>query len=309
MAIVTSSQWNDLALIPSLVVTGLALALGLNEYNAAMALILVPPVMRQFVNKRNALAGALKTCANSIYGSLGDRNSKIYNPFGAKCITGGGRWCLSFAETFLKVYGYEVVYGDTDSCFVAATKRSKGSIEAILEIMAQIFEYTPFPGMKMEIDNRYSKISFLGKKTYFGRKTDGSIVSKGMSKSRKDRVGVCRSLASNAVPILMSPLNDLSLTQEIIGNMICAMFDMAVSSRLTLADVSKIVKKGGTSYYEFVSQSGTRETIECESVTGSETVNYSPSKIIELITREMKSLLTITGTGSVSYVMRQSSII
>jgi DNA polymerase elongation subunit (family B) len=278
--------------------------------------VIIPPVMKLFVDKRNAvrktnpaLANALKVSANSIYGSLGDRNSKIYNPFAAKCITGGGRWCLSFAETFLKVYGYRVVYGDTDSCFVASTKNSKGSIESILEIMSRIFDYTPFPGMKMDIDNRYTKISFLGKKTYFGRKTDGSIISKGMSKSRKDRVGVCRSLASNVVPILMSPSHDMKLTQEIVGDMICAMFDMCVSTRLTLADVSKIVKKGGTSYYEFVSQTGTRETIECESVTGMETVNYSPSKIMELITREMKTLLTITGTGSVSYVMRQSSII
>lgn len=278
--------------------------------------VIIPPVMRLLVNRRNnvrktnpALAGALKMTSNSIYGSLGDKNSKIYSPFAAKCITAGGRWCLSFAETFLRIYGYKVVYGDTDSCFVASTSRSSGSIEAILKIMSKIFDYTPFPGMKMEIDNRYSKISFLGKKTYFGRKTDGSIVSKGMSKSRKDRVGVCRILASNAVPILMSPLNNIRLTQEIVGNMICTIFDMNVSSRLTLADVSKIVKKGGTNYYEFVSRQGKRETIECESATGSETVNYSSVEIAKLVTREMKTLLTITGTGSVSYVMKQSSII
>lgn len=276
--------------------------------------VIIPPVIKLLVGKRTAvkksnpaLAGGLKQTSNSIYGMLGDRNSKIYSPFAAKCVTAGGRWCLSFAETFLKIYNYKVVYGDTDSCLVASTSKSRGSIESILKIMSMIFDYTPFPGMKMEIDNRYTKISFLGKKTYFGRKVDGSIVSKGMSKSRKDRVGVCRALASTAVPILMSPSLKMRDIQEIVGNAICAILDMNTSSRLTLADVSKIVKKGGTNYFEFMSSAGKRETIECESVVGNESVNYSAGHISKLIVREMKSLLTITGTGSVSYVIKQSS--
>lgn len=277
---------------------------------------IVPPVMKLLVDKRKAvrktnpaLAAALKTTANSIYGSIGDRNSKIYSPNCSASVTTGGRWCLSVAETILRVYGYKVVYGDTDSCFVASTHASKGSVESIVKIMSTIFNHTPFPGMSMEVDNRYNRISFLGKKTYFGRKLDGTIVSKGMSKSRKDRVGVCRSLASTVVPVLMSPNLNTKLVQEIVGNMISAMIDMSISSKLTLSDVSKIIKKGGTNYYEFVSTSTKRETIECESSTSTEVVNYSASEIVKLIVREMKSLLSITGVGSVSYVIGQSSYI
>ena len=62
-------------------------------------------------------------------------------------------------------------------------------------------------------------------------------------------------------------------------------------------------------YYEFMSESGKRETIECESSTGNEIVNYSPGELTKLLVREMKLLLSITGTGSVSYVIKQSSII
>lgn len=62
--------------------------------------------------------------------------------------------------------------------------------------------YTPFPGMSMELEDRFSKIAFLGKKTYFGKTEDGKIVSKGMSKSRKDRIGMSRELASHVVDTL-----------------------------------------------------------------------------------------------------------
>lgn len=278
--------------------------------------VIVPPVMRLLINKRNAvrktnpaLAGALKTTANSIYGSIGDKNSKIYSPNSSASVTTGGRWCLSLAQTILKIYGYKVVYGDTDSCFVASSTRSKGSIESVLIIMSMIFDYTPFPGMKMDIDNRYSKISFLGKKTYFARNIDGTFISKGMSKSRKDRVGVCRALGSHVLPALLNPSLNMQVIQTMIGDMISSVIDMNISSRLVLSDVSKIVKKGGTNYYEFVSKSNKRETVECETATGTELVNYSPKEITKLIVREMKSLLTITGTGNVSYVISQSSII
>jgi DNA polymerase elongation subunit (family B) len=82
--------------------------------------------------------------------------------------------------------GYQVVYGDTDSCFVGSTGHVRTDVHTATKILSCIFSHTPFPGMSMEVENRYSKIAFLGKKTYFGKVKDGPIISKGMSKSRKD---------------------------------------------------------------------------------------------------------------------------
>jgi DNA polymerase elongation subunit (family B) len=281
--------------------------------------LVIPPVVQLFVDLRKkvkyintveaqAQSNALKVTANSIYGSLGDSNSKIYSPLCSASITTGGRWCLAVAQTILKAYGYEVVYGDTDSCYVKRTERSKYNIEDVLKVMKEIFVYTPFPGMSMELEESFARIVFLGKKTYFGKTTKGKIVSKGMSKSRKDRIGVCRTLASNVVETILLPIGQREML-TIVADMVSVVLDLVVTRGLLLSDVSKYVKKGGSNYFEYKSADGTRETLECETYTGNEIVEYSAKEIASLVAREMKSLLAVSGLGSLGYVLRYSSII
>lgn len=281
--------------------------------------LVIPPVVRLFVSLRKkvkhidtveakAQSNALKVTANSIYGSLGDANSRIYSPLCSAAITTGGRWCLAFAESILRAYGFIVVYGDTDSCYVKPTKGSKCSVEDVVSIMKNIFLYTPFPGMSMEIEERFTKIAFLGKKTYFGRTLTGKVVSKGMSKSRKDRIGVCRTLTSHVVDTILSPI-DTKLMLVIIADMVSTVLDLAASKSLLLSDVSKYVKKGGSNYFEYKSINNIRETLECETYTGNEIVEYSPGEISMLVSKEVKALLRVSNLGSLSYVLRYSSII
>lgn len=277
--------------------------------------VVIPPVMKLFVEKRRqvkksdpVLSFALKIVANSIYGSLGDANSRIYSPMCSAAITTGGRWCLALAETIFKIYGFKVVYGDTDSCYVVSTDYAKCSLEEVVRIMSQIFLYTPFPGMSMEIENRFSKIAFLGKKTYFGKSINGNVVSKGMSKSRKDRIGVCRTLASNVVDIILSPIC-IADSRVIIGNMVSCIINLVVLKQLKLSDVSKYVKKGGSNYFEYMSVLNKREALECETFTGNETVEYSSGEVCSLICREMRVLLNIASIGSLKTVIQQSSVL
>lgn len=275
--------------------------------------VIIPPVMRLFVERRKqvrksnpAYALGLKIAANSIYGSLGDRNSRIYSPNCSAAVTTGGRWCLALAESILKKYGYRVVYGDTDSCFVAPTNKVKCELKDVMLILSRIFSYTPFPGMSMEIENKYSKIAFLGKKTYFGMMDNGQMISKGMSKSRKDRIGVCRSLTSHVIQLVLSPV-DRRLQQTCIGDMISIIVDLAVSRSLKLSAVSKIIKRGGSNYFEYKTLDGKRDTLECETNTGDETVAYAPAEICALLVKEMKCILSVTSIGSFADVIRQSS--
>lgn len=134
--------------------------------------------------------------------------------------------------------GFVVVYGDTDSRYVKATNKSKCSVEEVVAIMKEIFLNTPFPGMSMEIEDKFSKIAFLGKKTYFGKTIGGKTVSKGMSKSRKDTIGLCRSLTSHVVDTILSSL-DSRLMIVIIADMVSTMIDLSVTKELSLSDVSK----------------------------------------------------------------------
>ena len=276
---------------------------------------IIPDVMKFFVDRRRQVrknnpqyALSLKVVANSIYGSIGDRNSKIYSPYCSAAVTTGGRWSLALAESIMRIYGFDVVYGDTDSCYVRKQQRTKCTIEDTLVIMKRIFQYTPFPGMSMEIEERFKRIAFLGKKTYFGLTVDDRMISKGMSKSRKDRIGVCRTFASYIVDEVMSdhiPILKLST----IGDMIGSLIDLSITGQLRLADVSKYVKKGGSNYFEYKSKDGNRETLECESYTGNEQVEYSAAEVTKFLIKEADMILKVSRLGSASHAIRHSSVI
>ena len=63
---------------------------------------------------------AYKVTANSIYGQIGAKTSKIYKPQIAASTTAGGRARIIHARDFvLKEYpGSSIKYGDTDSVFM-----------------------------------------------------------------------------------------------------------------------------------------------------------------------------------------------
>ncbi len=284
------------------------------SFDTAMDTV-ISPVMRGFVSRRKEVrksnppyAMGLKVAANSIYGSLGDKNSRIYSPMCSAAVTTGGRWCLALAESIIQQYGYIVVYGDTDSCYVKKTRRAKCSIEEVMAIMKSIFLFTPFPGMSMEVEDKFTKIAFLGKKTYFGKSISGKTVSKGMSKSRKDRLGVCRVLSSHVVDVILSDIHRMEAL-SMIADMISYVVDSAVTSNLKLSDVSKHIKKGGTNYFEFKGNDGNRHSLECDSHTGNEIVDYSPGAICEMVVRELKMILEISNIGDIRSIMRQASVI
>lgn len=276
---------------------------------------IIPPVMKLFVERRKqvrktkpAYALGLKIAANSIYGSLGDRHSRIYSPNCSASVTTGGRWCLAVAGMILSAYGFKVVYGDTDSCFVAKTEKNKAELSSVTKILSRIFRFTPFPGMSMEIENRYSKIAFLGKKTYFGKIEDGPIVSKGMSKSRKDRIGICRMFSSMLIPVILQSIS-IQMRQEIVADMICVVIDAIAQNRLVIKDMSKIVKRSGSNYYEYRAPGGSREFLECESTNELDTIGYSAMHVSKLLIREISMILGVTGTGSIASILRYANII
>jgi DNA polymerase elongation subunit (family B) len=289
---------------------------------------ILPQVVGTQVAQRKAIkktdpikANALKTSANSIYGGTGDKNCRIYAPPVAFSITSGGRWCKALSEGVVHCLGYSLKYGDTDSVHISSrsnTQKPKTDPYTAMNILSKIFEYTPFPGMSMEVESKYEKIAYFGKKTYFAKIADtilpdgtvisGGIISKGMSKSRKDRIGLCRTLSSFVIDEILLDTS-LETKQTTIGNMISAMVDAAIYNNLVLGDVSKIVKRSGQNYYEYTGLSGMKEYKECEMSTGEEIVEYSASRVCDMIVREVKWILAITGIGSIDTVISMSSSI
>lgn len=65
-------------------------------------------------------ANAIKILMNSFYGVLGTPACRFYNPALANAITGLGKEILLWAKRWFEDRGFRVLYGDTDSLFVAS---------------------------------------------------------------------------------------------------------------------------------------------------------------------------------------------
>ncbi len=63
---------------------------------------------------------AIKILMNSFYGVLGTSACRFYNPALANSITGLGREILLWSKRWFEAAGFAVLYGDTDSLFVAS---------------------------------------------------------------------------------------------------------------------------------------------------------------------------------------------
>jgi DNA polymerase-2 len=63
---------------------------------------------------------AIKILMNSFYGVLGTPACRFYNPALANAITGTGREILLWSKRWFEEAGFRVLYGDTDSLFVAS---------------------------------------------------------------------------------------------------------------------------------------------------------------------------------------------
>ncbi|USN45187.1 MAG: DNA polymerase II [Candidatus Woesearchaeota archaeon] len=64
---------------------------------------------------------AFKILMNSLYGVLASQNCRFYDPALANAITSFGHHLIATAAKFAEQEGYKVIYGDTDSVFVATT--------------------------------------------------------------------------------------------------------------------------------------------------------------------------------------------
>ncbi len=72
---------------------------------------------------------AIKILMNSFYGVLGTPACRFYNPAIANAITGQGRRLLLWSKGWFEKRGFDVLYGDTDSLFVASGDVSDDALQ------------------------------------------------------------------------------------------------------------------------------------------------------------------------------------
>lgn len=128
------------------------------------------------------LSTSVKKVANSVYGVTGFKNFRLYDIDVAKSITGLGQEFIKFVYTILvNELGYEVIYSDTDSCFVVV-KSNINDKEAFIKEIEYLEEYinkkveakayamgSNKNYLKMDFEKRFTSLIFMGvKKRYLG---------------------------------------------------------------------------------------------------------------------------------------------
>ncbi|MDE0064699.1 MAG: DNA polymerase II [Gammaproteobacteria bacterium] len=110
---------------------------------------------------------AIKILMNSFYGVLGTPACRFYNPAIANAITGQGRRLLLWSKRWFEKKDYQVLYGDTDSLFVACGSDADGATERGLLLAAALTadlaehvrrESRVESRLELELEKFYSKL-------------------------------------------------------------------------------------------------------------------------------------------------------
>jgi DNA polymerase, archaea type len=117
----------------------------------------------------NSMQLALKNLINGVYGLFGSKFFEFSDYRVAELTTAFGRQTLEYMQHIAKeVYGFMVIYGDTDSIFVTGIKK-ENDINKFLAECSIILE-----DVEIEVSKVYSRMIIIKKKHYIGFPLDSS---------------------------------------------------------------------------------------------------------------------------------------
>jgi DNA polymerase I len=152
---------------------------------------IVPRLLHQFKEERfqqqelgnEPMQLALKNLINGCYGLFGSGFFEFSDYRVAELTTAYGRQTLQYMQHIAKeVYGFTIIYGDTDSIFVTDVKKEN-------DIMKFIAECSILLDIDVEVSKVYKKFLITKKKHYIGIHKDDSAEPdiKGMEGIKSDR--------------------------------------------------------------------------------------------------------------------------
>ena len=190
---------------------------------------------------------AYKLTANSLYGQIGAKTSKIYKPAIAASTTAGGRGRIMHAKQFVldNFPNSEIVYGDTDSVFIKfELRRPDGTkpegqeaiqmaIDIGLEAEEKIQPHLPKPHV-LEYEKVFYPFILITKKRYIGMKYEFKAdeckkTSMGVVTKRRDNAPILKHTFIGVVDTLMQERNipkAIKFVQDTCNDMIADKFDL-----------------------------------------------------------------------------------
>lgn len=229
----------------------------------------------------NQRQNALKLLGNSLYGLLGATSAFLYAREVAEEVTRRGRELLfqmrADVLTEFAQHGPEVIYGDTDSNFVAlhkvkdlneAAKIGKSMADYVTEHMKRLFalDMPIYNVLKLEFEKVFSTLVLIAKKRYAGMKyeysaKDGTLRAapapgvpylSGLESKRRDTTLLVAQNVLDFVAILLDDKNDIKENMERARgyawhHMVRPLLDNTINLRLLV-----ITKQLRTSIAEYV---------------------------------------------------------
>lgn len=256
---------------------------------------------------------ALKVLANSLYGALGYASSPLHSPRCAATVTVCGRTALALAEVVFLGLGLSVVYGDTDSCFLARGEKTAvhfednitKHVDTALSIFHRVLKHTPLSSMRMEKEDTLKAVLPVDKKHYAYVTSTGQVKTKGLSERRKDRFGLCRDMTSLIASYLLA---DEYRSRQQIAALIDGCFSMAKHGLLDLYSVSKEVRHEGNTCYRYIDFYGEEQNVPVSRVHKSDSVRYNCTKLLDALEKDVNRLCIPAGVGSVKNLLLDISL-
>ncbi|MFH1127407.1 MAG: DNA-directed DNA polymerase [archaeon] len=136
---------------------------------------------------------ALKTVSNAFYGYLGFAGSRWYRRECGESVTGFGRHYIHEVIDTAKTYGFDIVYGDTDSVFLKLADQKQDLSAVAKKFLKDV--NSKLPGiMELEFEGTFVRGIFVKKKVGIGGAKkryalidkDGNLTIRGFEKVRRD---------------------------------------------------------------------------------------------------------------------------
>lgn len=136
----------------------------------------------------NARQVAFKIISNAFYGMLGYPRARWYFKECAESVTSFGRHYIHRTIEMAKDFGFDVVYGDTDSLHCKLNGKSREDAKRFLKKVNE-----SIPGIiELELEGFYPRGVFITKKRYAMIDEEGRMVVKGLEFVRRDWAAIAK---------------------------------------------------------------------------------------------------------------------
>ncbi len=169
--------------------------------------------------KKNIEQFSLKLLANSFYGYMGYAGSRWYCKECAEAITAYGRKYIKETIEAAKKFGFDVIYGDTDSLFVKYGAESLDKLrELAMKFLKEVNEKLP-GALELELEGIYKRGLFIAKKKYALIDYNGNITTKGLELVRRDWAMIAKKTQQKVIETILKE-GDVNKVAEIVRNTI-----------------------------------------------------------------------------------------